>query len=283
MSVQLEKLKLVLDQFYMDFDFAGTAARDPIEFPRSYMQKEDKEISGFIASAFAYGNVNIFKPVVRTLLSKMGESPSSFIRQFDIKRQRNIFAGIKYRFNDNDDIVALFFILHKVLNQSGSLEAVFMKHYSFDDRHIGSAIAGLIDDLLEIDTTPVYGDNVKPVGLRQFIPSPRKGSACKRMNLYLRWMIRDRDIDFGIWKGIPKHKLIIPLDTHIARISKCLELTGRKSQDWMMAVEITEALKKLDPEDPLKYDFALCHQGISKVCSAKNCKGCRLFGKGIVL
>ena len=103
-------------------------------------------------------------------------------------------------------------------------------------------------------------------GLIQFFPSPSKGSACKRMNLFLRWMIRKRDIDFGIWKGIPENKLIIPLDTHIAKISRCLGFTKRRSQDWKMAVEITDALKKLDPDDPLKYDFAMCHYGISGLC-----------------
>jgi uncharacterized protein (TIGR02757 family) len=107
--------------------------------------------------------------------------------------------------------------------------------------------------------------------------SPDKGSACKRMNLYLRWMVRDRDIDFGIWKGIPKDRLIIPLDTHIARIGKCLGLTVRSTADWKMAQEITRSLKRLDPVDPLKYDFALCHQGIAGVCSTQKCADCRLF------
>jgi uncharacterized protein (TIGR02757 family) len=270
-------LKPVLDRLYLDFDFSGTAERDPVEFPRSYPRPEDKEIAGFIASAFAYGNVNLFKPVVRKLLSKMGDSPHDFIAQFDIRKHRKLFAGIKYRFNENEDIIALFYILHGVLKKYGSLEASFRKEYHEGDTDIGNALAGLIDAMLEIDTGPVYSKNIKPTGLLQFIPSPRKGSACKRMNLYLRWMIRDRDIDFGIWKGIPKSKLVIPLDTHISRISKCLGFTSRKSQDWKMAVEITESLKKLDPEDPLKYDFALCHQGISKVCSAKNCATCGLF------
>ena len=91
------------------------------------------------------------------------------------------------------------------------------------------------------------------------------------MNLFLRWMVRDRDIDFGLWKGIPGNLLVIPLDTHIARISRCLGLTGRRSRDWKMAVEITENLKRLDPEDPLKYDFALCHQGITGLCREGAC------------
>ncbi|HTZ18663.1 MAG TPA: TIGR02757 family protein [Dissulfurispiraceae bacterium] len=270
-------LKSILDNFYLTFDFEGTRARDPIEFPHSYTNKADQEISGFIASAFAYGNVNLFKPVVGKLLSKMGAKPYEFILGFNVKRQRRLFDGIKYRFNENDDIVAFFHMLHELLKKYASIEAAFKAHFRQKDPDIGKGLAGLIDDLISVDTTPVYGDNLKPAGLLQFIPSPRKGSACKRMNLYLRWMIRDTDIDFGLWKGIHKNKLVIPLDTHISRISKCLGFTARKSQDWKMAVEITESLKKLDPEDPLKYDFALCHQGISKVCSSKNCEGCELF------
>jgi uncharacterized protein (TIGR02757 family) len=118
----------------------------------------------------------------------------------------------------------------------------------------------------------VYGKNVRPPGLSQFCPLPSKGSACKRFNLFLRWMIRDRDIDLGIWKGVPKNKLIIPLDTHIARISRCLGLTKRRSQDWRTAVEVTGALRRFDPEDPLKYDFALCHHGISGLCRGERKK-----------
>ena len=273
----LKALKPVLDQFYRDFDFAGTVVRDPIEFPHAYPAPEDREIAGLLAAAFAYGNVNLFKPVVRRLLSAMGGSPFRFIRKFNIDRDCRLFAGIKYRFNENADIVAFFYVLHELLKKAGSVEAAFRKHYRNDDINIGNALIGLINDMLAIDTSPVYGSNLKPPGLRQLITSPDKGSACKRMNLYLRWMIRDKDIDFGVWKDIPKDRLIIPLDTHIGRISRCLGLTGRASNDWKTAVEITASLKKLDPEDPLKYDFALCHQGISKACSAKKCEGCRLF------
>jgi len=279
-SKTVSNLKHILDKFYHDFDFTGTIVRDPIAFPHAYQRAEDKEIAGFIAAAFAYGNVNLFKPIVGTLLSRMGESPFGFIRNFAVKKHRRLFFGIKYRFNENDDIIAFFFILHELIKKHGSIETAFKKRYGSDDVDIGKALSGLIEILIATNTSPVYGSNIRPSGLLQLIPSPIKGSACKRMNLYLRWMIRDTDIDFGIWKGIPKNKLIIPLDTHIARIGKCLSLTTRSSQDWKMAVEITESLKKLDFEDPLKYDFALCHQGISKVCSAKKCEDCRLFGKG---
>jgi len=123
----------------------------------------------------------------------------------------------------------------------------------------------------------IYGKDIHPHGMMHFFPTPAKGSACKRMNLFLRWMVRDRDIDFGIWKGIPKNKLVIPLDTHIARISRCLGFTMRRSADWKAAVEITNALKQFDPDDPVKYDFALCHHGIAGMCAkgdVRLCTGC---------
>jgi uncharacterized protein (TIGR02757 family) len=276
-DMQRDRLKTILDQFYADFDFTGTIPRDPIEFPHLYQRPADQEISGLISASFAYGAVNLFKAVLRTIFSKMGNGPYEFILNFDPKKEGHMFSGIKYRFNETNDIIAFFHILSMTIRQHGSIEQAFKLHYSKDDFDIGKALAGLVDSMLMTDTSAVYGRNIKPAGLLQLMTSPGKGSACKRMNLYLRWMIRDRDIDFGIWKGLPMNKLIIPLDTHIARIGKCLGLTHRSSADWKMAVEITNSLKELDPEDPLKYDFALCHQGISGLCSAKKCSDCRLF------
>jgi uncharacterized protein (TIGR02757 family) len=167
-------------------------------------------------------------------------------------------------------------MLHKALIRHASLENLFRKFHRPHSLTIEEGLAGFVPLLKKHLTN--YGKDIKPAGLRQLFPSPLDGSACKRANLFLRWMVRDRDIDFGIWKGIPKSRLIIPLDTHIARISGCLGLTKRKSRDWKTAVEITESLKRMDPEDPLKYDFALCHHGISGMCSGKKeimeCKGC---------
>lgn len=248
---------------------------DPVEFPHRYASTSDIEVAGFIASCFAYGRVELFKAILEKIFSKMGDSPFGFLAAFNLKKDSGRFAGIKYRFNENEDIVCLFLLIHEVLKNDDSLMEAFEKHYDKDDRDIAGALSGFVDGMFLSDTSAVYGTNIRPPGLRQFLPSPRAGSTCKRANLFLRWMVRDRDIDFGIWRGIPKNKLIIPLDTHIARISRCLGFTKRKSQDWKTAVEITEALKKLDPEDPLKYDFALCHHGISGVCRGKGADGCR--------
>jgi uncharacterized protein (TIGR02757 family) len=273
-------LKNVLDKFYRDYDFKGRLGHDPIEFPHRYVNPRDVEVSAFIASSLAYGKVELFKPIIEKILSEMGASPYDFLLEFSIKRHKILFEGIKYRFNENEDLVALLFILHKTLVRNKSLENVFMKFCLADSLNIEEGLAGFVASLLQTNTSPVYGKDIKPAGLRQLFPSPVDGSACKRANLFLRWMVRDRDIDFGIWKGIPKKKLVIPLDTHIARISRCLGFTERKSQGWKMAVEITESLKKFDPADPLKYDFALCHHGISGMCKGDKkgaeCRGCIL-------
>jgi uncharacterized protein (TIGR02757 family) len=267
-------LKQTLDRLYNTYNFKERILHDPIEFPHRYKRPEDIEVSGFIASCLAYGRVDLFKTVIGKMLSVMGKSPHEFLLDFNLKKQNRLFSGIKYRFNENEDILCLLYIMSKTLRKYGSMEALFKKYYKDSDARIGEGLGGFIRSLLDADTSPVYGKNIRPAGLLQFFPSPEKGSACKRMNLFLRWMIRDRDIDFGVWKDIPKNKLIIPLDAHIARISKCLSFTKRKSQDWKTAVEITDSLKRFDQEDPLKYDFALCHQGIAGVCSKMNCGEC---------
>lgn len=269
----MRSLKRLLDSLYKGYDFKGRIASDPIEFPHRYTRPRDIEAAGFIASCFAYGRVDLFKPVVRALMGIMGAKPCDFLLGFRPARHASLLKGIRYRFNSNADITCLLHVIGRTLNEHGSLESLFKRHYREDDADIGGGLAGMVDGLLSVDTSAVYGRNIRPSGLVQFFPSPAKGSACKRMNLFLRWMIRDRDIDFGVWKGIPKGKLVIPLDTHIARISRCLGLTRRSAQDWKTAREITGALKVFDPEDPVKYDFALCHQGISGVCSTQRCSG----------
>jgi len=274
----MRRLKKILDCFYREYDFKKMVLHDPVEFPHKYKNPFDIEAAGFIASCFAYGRVDLFRPVIDRILSIMGVSPYDFIRSLDLKRHGRLFQGIKYRFNENDDIVCLIYILHKTVENHESIENAFKKFYRPDDATIEKGLSGLTASFLHVDTSKVYGKDAKPAGLLQFFPSPDNGSACKRANLFLRWMIRDKDIDFGIWKDIPKNKLIIPLDTHIARIARCLGFTRRRSQDWKMAAEITEELKRFDPGDPLKYDFAMCHHGISGVCKGEReksgCKGC---------
>ncbi|MDP3261057.1 MAG: TIGR02757 family protein [Thermodesulfovibrionales bacterium] len=279
-------VKVLLDKFYSEYDFKERILHDPIEFPHRYKRRDDIEIAGFIASCFAYGKVGLFKPVIEKVLSAMSGSPYDFLMEFKVKKDGRLFSGIKYRFNENKDVICLLHIISHLLRSHKSIENVFISFYKKADSDTGNALTGFIDYALKTETADVYGKNLKPGGLLQFFPSPSKGSACKRMNLFLRWMIRKRDIDFGVWKGIPENKLIIPLDTHIAKISRCLGFTKRRSQGWKTAVEITNALKKLDSDDPLKYDFAMCHYGIAGLCSSKDdikdsrCRKC-LLKKGV--
>lgn len=274
MAIEKHRLKKILDKYYGEYDFSKRIPHDPIEFPRRFKNPEDIEVSGFIASCLAYGKVELFKPVVDKILSQMGGNPHAFLRDFDVRRDGSLFS-VKYRFNERRDIVCLLFIIHELLARYSSLKDAFKSYYSSSDTNTASAISGLIKEILSINTTRVYAKNIHPPGVMQFFPSPANGSACKRMNLFLRWMIRRRDIDFGIWDQIPENKLVIPLDTHISRIGRCLGLTSRRSSDWKTAVEITEALKSFDAQDPLKYDFALCHHGISGLCKQGVDAGCR--------
>ena len=269
----MRSLKRTLDRFYKEFNFSERLLHDPIEFPRRYSDPEDIEAAGFIAACFAYGKVGLFRPVIGKVLGPAGKHPARFFRGFDPKTDAKYLRGAGYRFNREKDIVCFLYILGRALDGRGSLKNIFYDNYSPDDNDIGSALNGLIDIFLDIDTSPVYGRNIRPDGLKQLFPSPRKGSACKRMNLFLRWMVRNRDIDLGIWDRVQPSKLIIPLDTHIARIARCIGLTERSVADWKTAAEITGSLKRLDPDDPLKYDFALCHHGISGMCRGKGDKG----------
>ncbi len=262
-------LKHTLDKLYHEYNFKNNISNDPIEFPHQFNNDYDIEIVGFIASSFAYGRINLFKSVIKNILTPMGKNPYDFIVNFSHNKQCKFFSGINYRFSTNDDIILFLSALHRIIIEFKTLENLFKNNYNNDDNDIGNALMGFVKAFYK----PIFN---KSAGFRFLIPDPQKNSPCKRLNLFLRWMIRDKDIDLGIWKGIPKNKLIIPLDTHIARISRCIGLTKRKSEDWKTAVEITESLKLLDPEDPLKYDFVLCHYGVNKLCSSKVCKECRL-------
>jgi uncharacterized protein (TIGR02757 family) len=261
----LTLLKRRLDYFYRTYNFKKRLKHDPISFPRRYRRPEDIEVAGFLASCFAYGKVELFTPVIERILKPAGKHPARFFLNFSLKRDAKYFRGLQYRFHNEDDILCLLYRVNQVLKSHGSIKNLFLKHYSNKQEDIGHALDYLCKSFRDLSCTTGIKRDKKSVTL-SFFPSPHKGSACKRLNLFLRWMVRDKDIDLGVWNEVSPSKLIIPLDTHIARISICLGLTRRTSSDWKTSKEITESLKQLDPDDPLKYDFALCHQGISGMC-----------------
>lgn len=281
-SKQQERLAPLLKSLYQNFPHAERIKDDPVELPHRYTDPREIELVGWLAAALAYGRVDLFKAVIEKILALMEGGPYSYLARFDPARERPSFKGIYYRLNTADDLFCFVYMMSQVVQRFGSVGALFRSLYREEEADLGPTLSRFIGVVSSIDSRPVYGKKRIPDGLRQLLSSPEQGSACKRMNLYLRWMVRPSDgIDFGLWTEIPPGKLIIPLDTHIVRISRYLGLTRRKSPDWKMAKEITESLKGFDPVDPLKYDFGLCHLGISGACPIdrdwEKCRACSLL------
>ncbi len=249
------EIKRYIERVCKGFDHSGRLLNDPVEFPHRYKDKRDIEIAGLISAVFSYGRVDLFKPVIERILEALGPCPYEFLINFSLKKDGRAFKGIYYRFQKDRDIMELIRVLSEVLRRFKDIEEAFMRFYSPQDDNTGGAIEGFSRYILGLS-------GKRSEGIRQLFPLPSKGSACKRLNLFLRWMVRHDHIDLGIWKGIPKNRLVIPLDVHIARLAIATGITERKTPDWKMALEITEFLKGIDPEDPLKYDFVLCHAGM---------------------
>ncbi len=256
-----------LEHWYGTRDRASRLPHDPITFPRRYHAAEDQAVAGLIAASLAYGHVKAFWPAVERLLALAGPSPAEYLRQFDLKRARPRFHPLYYRFSTADDLLAFFFILNTLLDRFGSLQALFASCLRPDEPDIGPLLSRYVATALAVDTRAVYGHRRKPPGLCHLFSGPAQGGASKRLCMFLRWMVRPDDgIDLGLWPAISPSKLIIPLDAHLVRLSRYLGLTRRKSAGWLMACEVTANLRKICPEDPVKYDFALCHFGMSGEC-----------------
>ncbi len=281
---QKAKLKDRLENLYLRFrgDYIHT---DPIALVHEYQAAQDREVVGLIASSLAYGNVKQIQLSLRRVLDVLGNEPCRTLRAISPDELSRVLSGFRHRFNSGRDVACLLYFIQQIFDEYGSIGGFFKRGYREDEDNLGPAMERFVENLFSLDCSPFYGDGLLPedAGVRFLLPSPRKGSACKRFNLYLRWMVREDDgVDFGIWKEIPPSKLVIPLDTHLARISRYLGLTGLRTAGWRMALEVTESLHELDPNDPVKYDFALCRLGILDLCPKKTdpqlCAQCQLEG-----
>lgn len=252
-------LKQKLNYHYKAFD-KSKLEPDPLQFPHLFKNEKDIEVMAFIASVFAYGNVKQIINSLQKFLELADDQPFSFIKNFNAAEAQREFSLI-HRFYSSKDILQLFHLLKLAYSEFDSLKSLFLLGYNEADNNTKNAISNFSNYFL-IKARKEFG--VLSRGIKFMFPLPEKGSACKRMNLFLRWMVRKDELDFGLWSEIPASKLIIPVDTHIARICKQLKLTKRKNVSWKMAEEITDNLKKFDPDDPVKYDFAICHIGMRK-------------------
>jgi uncharacterized protein (TIGR02757 family) len=256
-----------LDTLYHDFNREDSAS-DPVHLVRPFTDPADREIAGFCAGALAFGRVASVLNSISTLFAIMGPSPAAFVRAFDPGAPHPELRAMVHRWTRGNDLAALLWILRQMLERSGSIEGFFVEGFSERDEDVGPALDSFSTRALQLDVKRAYGRGTLPArpGVCYFFPRPSAGSACKRQNLFLRWMVRRDEVDLGVWTRVPASRLIVPLDTHVIRLGRCLRLTKYISPGWKMAADITSSLRRLDPEDPVRFDFSLCHVGMMNAC-----------------
>jgi len=260
------RLLLPLERLYREADWVARADLDAIRYPSRYPDPADREIVGLFSACMAYGRVDLFGPWIEWALLRMGESPARFVLGFDLAKHGRLFDGFHYRFNRPPDLLAFCVAAQRLLIRHGSLRAFFAAGFSPADPDVGPALGHFVDGFRAHDLSAVFPRNRLSYGYRHWFPHPSTGGACKRLHLFLRWMVRRERPDFGVWTDIPPAALLMPVDTHIENMARSIGLTRRKSRNWKMAVEITARLRALDAEDPVKYDFPLCHKRMSGQC-----------------
>jgi uncharacterized protein (TIGR02757 family) len=258
-------LKPVLDRLYAEFNYPHSAT-DPIQIVRRFERADDREVVGFVAASLAFGRVTSVIQSIDRLLAIMGPRPAAYVRAFDPQRAKASFAPVVHRWTRGPDLVALVWVMKQMIDRSGSIEGFLAESYDPASEDIEAALDSFSSRALALDLRAAYGRVPKRPGVCYFFPRPSAGSGCKRLNLFLRWMVRHDALDLGVWRRIPASKLIVPLDTHVIRVGRCLRLTRYTSPGWRMARDITASLRQLDPDDPVKYDFALCHIGMMNAC-----------------
>ena len=292
------KLKQIFERLYNRYNHRNLIKPDPLQFVYQYNSPSDMEVVAFLSAALAYGRVEQIEKSLSNLFARMGESPFAFVKNFD-KRGLKRLSGFKHRFTTGGDIADLLVLLKQVLKRYGSIERFFIEGYNSGDKNIIPALTRFCDSLWKMYSKDHNGQPT--VGLKFLLAGPAGGSACKRLNLFLRWMVRKDDVDLGLWKSIDKAKLIVPVDVHIGRLCRILGIypvrnnpvksakapsvrvsngvNNRKTASLAAAVEITESFAQIEPTDPVKYDFALSRIGITEGCNGKydlRCKGCEL-------
>jgi uncharacterized protein (TIGR02757 family) len=243
-----------LDELYRLYHRREFVHPDPLEFLYGYDDLRDREIVGLVASSLAYGRVAQIMRSVSSVLERMTPSPFVFLMHSPLKKLCSTYSDFRHRFTSGMEIASMLWAAKHVIHRYGSLHACFSRGSNDSDNTVLPALSAFVSRF-----------RMSQPGIRKgFLPSPEEGSACKRWNLFLRWMVRCDEVDPGGWNRVPLSKLIVPLDIHMHRISLALHLTGRKQADLDTAIEITRAFRTIVPEDPVRYDFVLTRLGIWK-------------------
>ena len=276
-----DRLRFTLGALVGKFDDTYLVS-DPVQFIHRYDDPRDQELVGLIAATLAYGRVAIILKSVGKVLEVLGDSPTEALRRLSPHQLRTRLHGFKHRFNDGNDVALMLHLVGQQLRRYGSLEALFMSGYDPGHDDIGPALSHFVASILDGDPRPLRARIAVKASVRYLLTSPAQGSACKRMLMFLRWMVRRADgVDIGIWQGIDPAKLLVPLDTHVFRIGTNVGLVERKTPDMKASVEMTASLRALSPTDPVQYDFALARLGILDLCPNKRdavkCAACDLY------
>lgn len=250
--MQKTKIKDFLDELNKKYETKDFIKNDPIQFPHRYKRREDVEIVAFLSAIFAYGNRKIFCAKLQHLFDFIGEKPLEFVVKGDFDHE--FLKNFDYRFSKGIDLIQILSVLSDLYQKSSLME--FFEYGYSQKKDVWTMLQVIIDYFYSKVTLPVTK------GFYHLLPNPEKNSAMKRMNMFLRWMVRDGEVDFGLWKFIDKSELLIPLDTHVARISRELGLLTKNSNDYFALMELMESLCKFDKFDPSKYDFSLFGYGI---------------------
>ena len=249
-------LKEYLDHLYFTYK-AKHSSKDPVWILHEFTDFKDIEIAGLITSCYAYGQVDQINIFIRKFFKNINYKVYEFTSNYSEHKDKKYLEELNYRFNTSDDLSLLLKNIKNILNNYGSLQNLFMENYNSDDENILNALENFTEKLNTYSKQGTYH--------KYLIPLAKNGSTCKRLNLYLRWMVRKDEIDFGLWDKVDKAKLLMPVDTHVYKVSRKLKMVKRNTCDMKFAIELTNKLRKFDPEDPVRYDFALCHAGMEKI------------------
>ena len=269
-------LRLELDSFAEGFDYAGLRANDPISFPHRFSRQADQEVVALFAALLAYGRADLIARAMEEILERVGPHPAQSAMDDTEDSARARFDGFVYRVTRGIDIARLWVGVGQLLRTNDTLGQAFQTFDEPNSANLRPALQGFRDFI--VASTPGFAERR---GFNHLLCNPYGGSACKRYCMFLRWMVRGPDsVDFGHWSALGAHRLIMPLDTHVHRIGRYIGLTKRNQADWRTAVEITDALRSLDASDPLRYDFAIAHMGISGLCPSRRvdaiCQDCTI-------
>jgi uncharacterized protein (TIGR02757 family) len=249
-AVSLTKERL--ERLYAQCHRRDLVDPDPLVFLYDYADVRDREIAGLVASSLAYGRVRQIMDSVASALAPMGSSPFQFLMGVGEEALHKTYRRFRHRFTSGKELVFLLRGARSTVEEYGSLQAGFREGLAPGDETVLPALSAFVGMLHRCTGTCRKG----------FLPSPDEGSACKRWHLFLRWMVRQDEVDPGGWSGVPRSKLVVPLDVHMHRIALELGLTRRRQADQLAALEITRAFREIAPEDPVRYDFVLTRLGI---------------------